>query len=179
MGGDAYEVIAWARAGHAPPLPPHPSDPLPPFLSQTPSEARHFLLLPGSCWAPLPRCPLVPQHCPLSLLVCFPLCSCVPVFPTFCFFLTVFLSLSQPLSVARNAVLSTPLPACVLAPFLAQDLKLCLWSPQMSLGPLAVKQGLRRTSALSQPHSLSQRPSGPTREDSCQEWIWTQALSMS
>lgn len=115
----------------------------------------------------------------LSLSLCFPLCSCVPVFPTFCLFLTVFLSLSQPLSVAQNAVLSTPLSACVLAPFLAQDLRLCLWSPQMSLGPLAVKQGLRRTSALSQPHSLSQRPSGLTREDSCQEWIWTQALSMS
>lgn len=66
-GGDAYEVIAWARPGPLPP-PLHPID----LLSPTPSpEAQHFLLkLPDSAHAFL-----VPQRLPVSWCLLFP---CLP-----------------------------------------------------------------------------------------------------
>lgn len=40
--------------------------PPPPFWSQMPSEAQQFLLLSGSCWAPLPEMPSGPSA------LCFP-----------------------------------------------------------------------------------------------------------
>lgn len=145
MGGDAYEVIAWARPGQA------TLRPLPPSLR--PSRVRClllklsvFFLLLGSCWAPLPGCLLVPQHLPLFLLVSFCFCVCPP---TRCLFLT------QPFL----APVSCPEPSLYfLLPFtflcsLALSwpkihFKPCLWSPQDFLGVLAITKELRRRSTL-------------------------------
>lgn len=115
MGGDAYEVIAWARLGHTPPLPHIPET----FLSQMPSlEAQHSLLLLGNCWTPLPRSPLVPWHLPLFW--------CLSVFLDLCLsshLLPFPPSISQPsLTPLRCPVLPSTLHFPVFSgPSLAED----------------------------------------------------------
>lgn len=112
MGGDAYEVIAWARPDSAP-SPTSLRPPLP-FLRQMPSEAQHFLLLSGSYGLLCPRCPPVPQCCPL--LVCLSLCpmsSHLLPFPH-----SVSQSFLAPLSCPEPCTSLYPLSSCVLWPFL-------------------------------------------------------------
>lgn len=62
-------------------------------------------------------------------------------------------SIAQPfvaLSCPKLCAFFYPLSSCVLWPFCGlSHLKPCLWSPQTSLGRLAVKKGLRRRSTLS------------------------------
>lgn len=137
--------------GHTPPSPTSLRHPLtPPFLSHMPSpEAQHFLLLLGSCWALLPRCPPAPQCLPPFSCLSLPLFLCLCSHP-----LLLPHSISQPVLLSSSQL---PRPYTSFYTLLRSSAlpwpKICLepglGSSQTSLGPLVAKKGLRRRSALS------------------------------
>lgn len=143
MGGDAYEVIAWARLGLTPPLPPYPRDPLPSPRGRRLLKLSTFSFCQEAAGLLCPDGPSVLS----SLFLCHPLCSCVCP-PT----------LSFPHSVSQSWLLSFAqtlyflLPSVILCSLFLPCPKTHLnhvpGLPQTSLGPLAVQQGLRRRSTL-------------------------------
>lgn len=115
MGGDAYEVIAWARPGRTSPLPPHPLDPLPLSGVRCLLKLSSFSFCQAAAGLLCPRCPLVPQRCAPLVRLRFYSVSVLPPsgFPSLCS--SAFLA---PLSCPEPCTSFYPLSACVLWPFL-------------------------------------------------------------